>query len=114
MNYSNPRKKAIIQDYPIGSGARGTAIYSVEVVERAGKERAVRETEKRNGTWAKPKKRTYADSVLIVDGDDGRTYILELSRMYGMINVMKSNMMHSQETIHEKEERYAKLLALFS
>ena len=71
-------------------------------------ERAVRVT-----TGA-PKALTYARRVRIVDGDDGKTYILELSGGYGMISVMKADMKFQHEVIHERDARYTSILAILN
>ena len=100
--YSNPRTEAVIPDWPSGS-KRVEARFYVEKTTRG--ERAVRVT------TGSPKKLTYAPLVRIVDGDDGRTYIMELS-MYGMISVMKGDMKLQHEVIHDRDPRYAGLAGL--
>jgi hypothetical protein len=109
MKYSNPRKQAIIQDWPIGGNARGSAIFKIEANKRG--ERATRETEKRNGTWGKPKLGTYAQLTRIVDGDDGRTYVMSYGA-YDMISIMRGDMKYSEETIHRGDERFEETLAM--
>lgn len=92
MEYTNPREKVIIEDWPSGS-RRVTATFEVE--KRASKgERAVRTT------TGKPKKLTYAQFVRFVDGDDGRLYVLELSAYSNMISVMKGTFDYQHEVIH--------------
>ena len=101
--YSNPRMKAVIPDWPSGS-KRVTATFEIEAAR--GKERGVRTT-----TGA-PKKLTFAHKARIVDGSDGRTYILELS-IYGNISVMRGDMKIQEESIFESDPRYASVRALF-
>ena len=103
-NYSNPRMSATIENWPHG-GKRVTANFTIESDKRG--ERAVRIT-----TGA-PKKLTYARKMRIVDGDDGRTYIAELS-MYGHITIMNGDMKYSKETIFNGDPRMPELLALFA
>ena len=102
--YSNPRTEATIKDWPSGS-KRVDARFYVESKPKFG-ERAVRVT-----TGA-PKNGGYAAIVRIVDGDDGKTYILEHSPMYQHITVMKGDMKFQHEVIFERDARYASLLSL--
>jgi hypothetical protein len=104
MIYSNPRTKAVIADWPNGIH-RVTATFAIESGPRG--ERAVRTT-----TGA-PKKLTYAVKARIVDGDDGRTYIAELTA-YGRITIMRGDMKYEAETVHADNPRYPSLLELFA
>ena len=102
--YSNPRTEATFQDWPSGS-KRVEARFYVESKPKFG-QRPVRVT-----TGA-PKNGGYAQTVRIVDGDDGKTYILEHSANYRHITVMKGDMKFQHEVIFEKDARYPALLAL--
>jgi hypothetical protein len=119
MIYSNPRLKAVIDNWPIG-GKRTTATFAVEVSSSGRGERGTRFTiDPKTGRPSATKVLTYADAVRIVDGDDGKTYFIELSRGYQMICVMESNMKTQAEVIHgggmtRTDPRYADLLALFT
>jgi hypothetical protein len=106
INYTNPRMRAVIPDWPSGS-KRVTAVFEIETEPKSGKQRAVRTT-----TGA-PKKLTYAQQARIVDGDDGRTYIIELS-IYGHVSVMRGDMKIQEESIFEKDQRYPAILELFA
>ena len=103
--YSNPRLRAVIENWPHGK-QRVTATFYIEYVIGKG-ERAVRVT-----TGA-PKKLTYARKARIVDGDDGRTYIAELTA-YRHITIMHGNMKYSHESVFENDPRYPAMLALFA
>lgn len=105
IKYSNPRMNATIENWPSGS-QRVTATFTIEQDPKKG-ERAVRTT---NGA---PKKLTFAVKQRIVDGDDGRTYILRLTD-YGHISVMQGDMKYSNEAVFERDPRYAEMLALFN
>lgn len=107
LSYSNPRMSAVIENWPMGGSKRGTCTFGVEVVAKKG-ERATRQT-----TGA-IKKKTFARKVRIVDGSDGRTYILELSPMSDCISVGSSDMQHDVETIWPSDgaERYNEIRAL--
>lgn len=70
MKFSNPRKSAVITNWPLGGSKRGTATFQVEANNRG--ERVLRTT------TGKAKATTYYKKIVIVDGEDGRTYILGL------------------------------------
>ncbi len=111
-SYSNPRMQDTISDWPSGA-MRTTATFSIEAVPGRG-ERAVRVTvDPKTGKATAPKKLTFARKMRIVDGDDGRTYIAELT-MYGHVSVMKGDMKYQHESIHESDPRYGEVVALFS
>jgi len=103
--YSNPRREAVIDNWPMGSQRRGQARFYIESSKRG--ERAVRVTD------GAPKKLTFARKARIVDGDDGKTYIAELS-MYGHVSIMQGNMKFQETTVFPTEARYPELLALFA
>jgi hypothetical protein len=111
MHYSNPRLYTVIDDWPYGH-ARTTATFAIEQHPTRG-ERGVRTTiDPKSGRPSKPKALTYARHARIVDGDDGRTYIMQLTT-YGTIYVMKGDMHFEQEYISIGDPRYADVLALF-
>jgi hypothetical protein len=105
MTYSNPRMSAVIPEWPSGT-KRVTAKFEIERNAKRG-ERAVRTTD------GAPKKLTYAVKARIVDGDDGRTYIAELS-IYGHVSIMRGDMKFEHETIWPDNPRYAAALELFA
>ena len=105
ITYSNPRTYAMIENWPSG-GKRVTARFSIEVDLKRG-ERAVRVTD------GAPKKLTYARKQRIVDGDDGRTYIAELST-YGHVTIMRGDMKFNEESVHAGDPRHTELMALFA
>jgi hypothetical protein len=112
--YTNPRLEAIIPDWPSGQH-RTTATFRIER-DRTLRERATRTTvDPRTGRESKPKVLTYAHTARIVDGDDGRTYILELVAGGSHIRVVQSNMQYEAEpAIFPRDPRYAELLALLT
>jgi hypothetical protein len=63
-------------------------------------------------TTGAPKKDTYADKARIVDGDDGRIYIIKLTD-YGFICVTEGNMKFSHDTIFSHHPQFEEVLALF-
>lgn len=110
--YGNPRTYAEIGNWPMGRNRRGIATFAIEKVPGKG-ERAVRTT-LCDGKASEPKKLTYASKARIVDGDDGKTYIAELSAMYRIIVIMQSNMQFQAESFHSDDPRYAELMKLFA
>ena len=112
LQYSNPRRQATIEGWPYGK-YRTTATFAIETHPTRG-ERAVRVTiDPKTGRPTKPKTLTYARQVRIVDGDDGRTYLLERSRYSGSLSVMRGDMQFQEETVYDTDARYPALLALF-
>ncbi len=116
VKFSNPRKRAEIADYPIGGGERGKCVFEVESHPKKG-ERCLRTT------TGKPKTDTYATAVVVVDGDNGQTYILKYSDNYGTksITVARYDFKNAASedtgkaqgaTFYPEDERYAELLAL--
>lgn len=120
LTFSNPRREVMIDDFPLGGSFRGKAHYKIESHPKRG-ERAVRITEKKGapGQWNKPKTVTYSSRQLIADGSDGRTYILDLSAIHGMITVWKSDFMQAGTVFatlgmeRSPNPRFAELLQLF-
>src|SRR5882672_4282353 len=109
MKYSNPRMTAVIEGWPYGR-FQTTARFHIET--NGNKQRAVRITvDPKTGRDTAPKKLTYANKARIVDGDDGRTYIIEWSN-WGFISVMKGDMKFSHESINELDPRFAEVRAL--
>ena len=104
-NYSNPRTYEAVANWPSGNKTV-TARFEIERHPQRG-ERAVRTT-----TGA-PVKLTYARKMRIVDGDDGKTYIIALTD-YGHITVKSGVMKYDHETLFERDPRYAEVRALFN
>jgi hypothetical protein len=102
--YSNPRISAVV-DWPNGWKERVTATFSIETDPKRG-QRAVRVT------TGRPIKMAYARQVRIVDGDDGRIYIAELTA-YGFVSVMRGDMKIQEEVIRGGDQRYSQVRALF-
>ena len=106
---SNPRKEEIIPDWPLGRRQRGDATFIHEIHPTRG-ERIGRITPYKGG-MGKTKYTTYADVIRLVDGSDGKTYLLSFSS--GFIQVSSCNMKHSEFSIFEGDdnfEEYRKML----
>lgn len=82
MKFSNPRLVAEFPDWPIGGNNRGMCKFFVENGGKKGV-RVVRQTQDKHGNWCKPKANVYGLAAAIVDGNDGKTYILQTS-VYGL------------------------------
>ena len=107
--YFNPRNEVTIPNWPFGR-LRTTAQFSVEKT-RAG-ERVVRTTvDPKTGKPCAPKKLAYAKIARIVDGSDGKTYLLMLTSS-GFLNVFQSDMRLQEEAIFDRDERFLSLLEM--
>ena len=113
IKFSNPRKNAEIHDWPIGGNVRGIAKFEVEYVKNKG-QRVARTTQNKTLTgWNAPRWTTYADKCVIVDGDDGKTYLLVLVQHYNMIKIDSANMQHNVGTVYSTDgARFDELRAL--
>ena len=116
VKFSNPRKLAEIADYPLGGDKRGKCVFEVEDGGKKG-QRCKRTT------TGKPKVDTYATAVVIVDGDNGQTYVLKYSDNYSTksVTVARHDFKNASgedtgkphgATFYPEDERYAELLAL--
>lgn len=104
--YTNPRIGADIPNWPHGR-QRVLATFTVEDSPDGKSQRAVRVT------IGKPVKLTYAKRVLFADGDDGRTYIINLTHS-GFISVMRGDMKYQHETLFPDNPRFAEVRAFFN
>lgn len=111
VKFSNPRDFAEFDDWPSG-GNRVKCKFEIE--RKPGKTRVVRTTTDKFGYWQKPKKNTYSADAKIVDGDDGRTYIIRLTS-YGFIDIDKSDFYRAEDPVFQRDspERYEELIQLF-
>lgn len=97
LRLSNPRTEAIIEDWPHGRNRRVTATFTVE----NGGNRGFRVA---RVTTGKPKKTTYHLRIKIVDGDDGKIYVLGLTE-YGQI-VLIPGTLKTTEYFHSDGPEY--------
>lgn len=112
MQYSNPRTHAVIEDWPFGQ-YRTTATFYIETHPKRG-ERGVRVTrDPKTGRNNKPKALTFARQARIVDGADGKTYILETHHHGDGVSVMQSNMQFQHEVLYPGNPDYDAARALF-
>lgn len=93
MTFSNPRLYDKFDDWPIGGNRRGMCVFKVEDGGKRGW-RVLRQTTNKDGRWNKPKYNVFGDRAAIVDGDDGKTYILQFAGGgYDFIRVRSSDFM---------------------
>jgi len=83
VKFSNPRLEATIPDWPLANFKRGWCVFYLE--QHSKKWRFVRTT------TGKPKKATYGGEGAIVDGDDGKTYLIQRAGAFDFINVWDSS-----------------------
>ena len=70
IQLSSPRDRAVIENWPSGKH-RVTALFESQTNKRG--------TRIRRTTTGKPKATNYYTAAVLVDGDDGRTYVLALT-----------------------------------
>jgi hypothetical protein len=114
MNFSNPRLNATFTDWPLGSNKRGNCTFTVH--DEGKKGQRVSRT-----TVGKPKFTTYGTKMCIVDGDNGKTYILQFNtKGINAIRVIASDLNHDASDIgfpayvFSDNENYNNLLALLN
>lgn len=89
IKFTNPRLIAEFSDWPSG-GQRVKCRFIVEGQTRKGY-RVSRTTTNKHGQWCRSKYTTYGDKVVIVDGSDNKTYLLQLSKIFGFISIWASD-----------------------
>lgn len=116
VKFSNPRIKAVFSDWPLGGAKRGQCTF--EVQDGGKKGFRVGRT-----TTGKTKWNTYGGRAAIVDGDNGKTYILQqVPPVYGnWIRIDASDFKNAsdigrQHSVWEKDDPalHAELLALIN
>lgn len=111
LTYSNARAVAEFADWPHGRNERTRCTFRVERVKGRG-ERVSRVTvDPRTGREAKPKVTTAGLRAAIVDGSDGKTYVVTLT-IYGGLSVMRGTLDVSQESVFPGDDRYPALRAM--
>ena len=76
-------------------------------------QRVSRKTTDKHGKWCKPKYTTYSSQQCIVDGDDGKTYILAYTADYNFISIHRHDFMSANPgSIFPQDEGYAAVKAL--
>ena len=104
--------QAIIDQWPYGPH-KTIAEFTIEQHPTKG-ERAVRKLiNPKTGKYDTPKKLTYAKQARIVDGDNGKTYILERTMYSGLLSVMRGDMKYQEENINDKDSRFNTFMTFF-
>lgn len=101
IKLSNPRREAEINDWPHGK-QRVVALFNVESNNRG--ERVARIT------TGKPKFTTYHTRMLIVDGDDGRTYFIGSTEYDQMVLIPGT--MKGTKYFYPEDPEYAQIKQL--
>lgn len=94
LEFSNPQTTAEFPDWPLGGTKRGLCRFWVEFNPGKGKGYRVGKVtiNPKTGQLNKPKYDTYGGPAAIVDGNDGRTYILQYTN-YDFIKVSTHDFM---------------------
>jgi hypothetical protein len=115
ITFTNPRFYAEFADWPLSAGKRGRCTFRVETSERGA--RVLRTT------TGKAKTTTYCQRAVIVDGSDGKVYILELAPRAGHITIRAGTLFNASPadigrpaTVHvsSEPEAYGELVALIN
>ena len=112
ITFTNPRTEAEFDDWPFGRH-RCKCRFTVETGKRGQRVARVTENKTRTG-WNKPKRTTYAPRFVIVDGSDGKTYLLSLGTYSPSVVIWMSDCQHTAETVYSDgdPERYRELAEL--
>jgi hypothetical protein len=105
LTYTTPRTEAVIENWPSGS-RRVTARFYIET-------HATRGQRCGRTTTGAAKYTPYAKAMRIVDGSDGRIYVIADNGSYGFVTVWRSNLSIHEETIRPGNARYDAVVALF-
>jgi hypothetical protein len=98
LTYSNPRDKAEFNDWPAGGTKRVKCVFHVEGKVGKGFRVGRTTTHPKTGLPCKTKYHTYAGPAAIVDGSDGRTYILQYINDYDFVRISRSDFMNAEES----------------
>lgn len=112
MQFSNPRLSKVIEDYPSG-GKRVACTYQVKNDYKKGYRVS-------RVTTGKPKYTTFSGPACIVDGDNGKTYILRVISQIGCIDVLRWDFLSATEEMgitaavfaDQEPEKYQQLMQL--
>lgn len=103
IQYSNPQMERTFDDWPYRQ-VQTTCVF--EVTHRNNRERCQRRTqEPMSKRWNNPKLTTYGLKCRIMDGDDGKIYVVTWNN-YGFFNVMRSCLKLQQESVSLGDPRF--------
>lgn len=112
LTFSNPRLIAEFSDWPSG-GQRVNCVFRIEEKKNKGV-RCSRMTTNKSGGWCNPKFTTYNYQMRIVDGSDGRTYIVANAFPYQMVKIIRSDFFDEGTIFDNNVEDFAKIKQLFA
>ena len=105
IKFSNPVLVKVEENYPLGGSKRGRCVWSFEFTAKRGY-RCARQT------TGKAKYTTYGGKGAIVDGEDGRTYILQRTP-YGFDTIHRWDFMSAERSgCFESDPDFAELNAM--
>jgi hypothetical protein len=110
LTFTNARLEASFDDWPSGANRVQCRFY-VEHNEKRGY-RVCRMTTDKAGNWCKPKERTYGGPCAIVDGSDGKTYILQIAKLYGFVSIIRHDFMDACDAVFDRDPRHAELIQI--
>lgn len=84
--FSNPRTTAVIENWPMGGRKRAICTFQVERDINRG-------YRVRRETTGKPLYTTFGGIAVIVDGSDGKTYILQYTKDFDCIRILTGGFM---------------------
>lgn len=125
ITFTNPRHLAEFDDWPSGRDRVKCKFYIEHDAKRGW--RVCRQTTDKHGKWCKPKTKTFSGMACIVDGSNGKTYILQLAQAYGFVTVSRHDFMDADPkeldrdqgrigsntaSFHKEDPEHAALVAL--
>jgi hypothetical protein len=93
LTFTNPRLRAEFADWPLGSNKRGKCVFELESHPKRGWRFVRTTTDPTTGRVNKPKTATYGGKGAIVDGSDGKTYLIQWAGQFDFMQVRTSDFM---------------------
>jgi hypothetical protein len=120
VTFSNPRILAEFNDWHLGGSKRGTMKFSIEFNQKRGYRFVRQSIDPTTGKPSKPKTETYGGKGAIVDGSDGKTYLIQFAGIYDFITIRRHDFMCADPAIiggdhavfPDKDERFPRLALL--
>lgn len=110
LTFSNARSTAEFDDWPSGRDRVKCRFYTEHDQNRG--YRVCRQTTDKKGAWCKPKTTTFSGLCTIVDGSDGKTYVLRIANEYGFVSIYRHDFMTAYDSVFEADARHAELLKI--
>lgn len=109
LTFSNPRLVAEFDDWPSGRH-KVKCKFDFESHPKRGM-RIRRTTTHPNGTWNNPKLDTFGGPGAIVDGSDGKTYVLQFASLRDFIYIKRSDFMQ-EAAVFPRDHQFEELKTL--